>query len=582
MPVNLDAMLHKAGLPGFLASMGLPDRDASDLDSAQSALGAIHLCHWDLALVPGAELTLMVSRVVRDTNGSVPAARVAALLQSDPFVLTRLLPPFGAVSASGRQVRMVADSMGFQHFFHSIPGSALTPLLTSSCLVAGQAFAAGLDETAVAVQSLLGWQLGQRTLLTDIQKLAPGAIARLDEDGVRIAQPEPARREPIDFRQAVIQAAALLRTSLNALLDDHPEAILQLTGGMDSRLLLSAIPERRRLGLHAMTLEVPGTGDVAIAGAIAHRYGIRHDVHGLTDVGGIDPEEAWELCLADAVRLDAMADPVALAAQRIAERAFDQGVRISGLGGEIARGFYYVGKVHDRPYTRTDAEQLAAWRMFVNEAVEPGLLTREFSMWARRAANDQVYEALLAGGDEWLRAADELYVRHRMQRWAGATDTAVSGQRMVVNPMLDAGFLDIAARLSPRDKAGSRFLAALQMELDPELGRLPLDGRPAPAAYANPPRWQPALNGLSLGKRVARKAMQKLRRGNRPPAGGTVLAGKVVQFWREQPRILEPLAAVGFVRDEWLDDLLSERIEPRPSSVAFVTNIAVALSCRAS
>ena len=575
-------MLHEVGLPGFLASMGLPNRDASDLDSAPSVPGAIDFCHWDLDPVPGAELTLMVSRVVRDTNGSVPAARVAALLQSDPSALTRLLPPFGAISASGRQARMVADSMGFQHLFHSPPDSKLAQLLSSSSLVAGRAIAADLDETAVAVQSLLGWQLGQRTLLAGIQKLAPAAIATLDQDGVKIAQPEPATRDPIELREAVLQAAVLLRTSLNALLDDHPKAVLQLTGGMDSRLLLSAIPEPRRRGLRAMTLQVAGTGDVAIAGAIARRYGIQHEVHGLTDIGDIDPEGAWKLCLADAVRLDAMADPVALAAQRIAERAFDQGVRISGLGGEIARGFYYVGKVHDRSYTRADAEQLAAWQMFVNEAVEPGLLTKEFSMCARRAANEEVYEALLAGGDEWFRAADELYVRHRMQRWAGATDTAVSGQRMVVNPMLDAGFLDIAARLSPRDKAGSRFLAALQMELDPELGRLPLDGRPAPAAYANPPRWQPALSGLSLGKRVARKAMQKLRRGNRPPAGGTVLAGKVVQFWREQPRTLEPLAALGFVRDQWVENLLSEKTEPRPSSVAFVTNIVVAASCRAS
>jgi asparagine synthase (glutamine-hydrolysing) len=580
---SVDVLLHTAALPGFLAGLGLPVPEPADfLTVSRDAFGAIDFWRWGLEPLPGKDLALIVSRVVRDTNGSVPAARVVSLLQSDPSALARLLPPFGAVSAIGRQVRMVADSMGFQHLFYSPPDAKQAQLLSSSSLVAGRAIAAKLDETAVAVQSLLGWQLGQRTLLAGIQKLAPAAIATLDKDGVKIAQPEPAEREPIEFGEAVLQAAALLRTSLNALLDDHPEAVLQLTGGMDSRLLLSAIPERRRRGLRAMTLEVPGTGDVAIAGAIARLYGVRHNVHGLTDVGGIDPEEAWKLCLADTVRLDAMADPVALAAQRIAELAFDQGVRISGLGGEIARGFYYVGKVHDRPYTRADAEQLAAWRMFVNEAVEPGLLTKEFSTWARRAANEQVYEALVAGGEEWFRAADELYVRHRMQRWAGATDTAVSDQRMVVNPMLDAGFLDIAARLSPQDKAGSRFLAALQMELDPELGRLPLEGRPAPAVYANPPRWQPALNGLSLGKRVARKAMQKLKRGNRPPAGGTVLAGKVVQFWRGQPRTLEPLAAVGFVRDEWLDDLLSERIEPRPSSVAFVTNIVVAASCRAS
>jgi asparagine synthase (glutamine-hydrolysing) len=271
-----------------------------------------------------------------------------------------------------------------------------------------------------------------------------------------------------------------------------------------------------------------------------------------------------------------MADPVALAAQRIAERAFEQGVRISGLGGEIARGFYYVGKVKDRSYTRADAEQLAAWRMFVNEAVEPGLLTPEFAAWARDVANEQVYGALLAGGDEWFRAADNLYVRHRMQRWAGATDTAVSDQRTVVNPMLDAGFLEIASRLTPQDKAGSRFLAALQMELDPDLGRMPLEGRPPPAVYANPPRWQPAINALGFGNRVARKTLQRLRRGNRPPAGGTVMASKVVEHFRRQPETIAALASLDFIREEWIAGLLDGRGEPRPSSVAFVTNLVSA------
>ena len=166
--------------------------------------------------------------------------------------------------------------------------------------------------------------------------------------------------------------------------------------------------------------------------------------------------------------------------------------------------------------------------------------------------------------------------------YEGATDTAVSDQRMVVNPMLDSEFLDIAARLRPQDKAGSRFLAALQMELDPELGRLPLDGRPAPAAYVDPPRWQPALDAFSLGRRAGRKALQRLRRGNRPPAGGTVMAGKVVEHWRTHPETLDPLVGLGFVRDRWVEEVLAGRIEPRAGSVAFLTNLVVATSSRAS
>ena len=146
--------------------------------------------------------------------------------------------------------------------------------------------------------------------------------------------------------------------------------------------------------------------------------------------------------------------------------------------------------------------------------------------------------------------------------------------------MLDPGFLDLAARLSPRDKAGSRFLAALQMELDPELGRRRLEGRPAPAVYADPPWWQPALDRVGLAKRVARKAAQRLRRGNRPPAGGTVLAAKVVEHWRADPATLEPLGALGLLRDGWLESMLAGRLEPRPSSVSFLTNLVAATSGR--
>jgi asparagine synthase (glutamine-hydrolysing) len=163
-----------------------------------------------------------------------------------------------------------------------------------------------------------------------------------------------------------------------------------------------------------------------------------------------------------------------------------------------------------------------------------------------------------------------------MQRWAGATDTAVGYQRVVVNPMLEPDFLDLSGRLTPQDKAHSRFLAALQMELDPELGRLPLEGRPSPSAYAQPSPWHPVTQTLRTGQRLAKKALQRARRGNRPPAGGEVLAEKVVTWWRREPRILDPLMATDILSEQWLQDMLAGRVEPRPSSVGFLTSLIVA------
>ncbi|MDR7191205.1 MULTISPECIES: asparagine synthase-related protein [Microbacterium] len=520
----------------------------------------------------------MLSRTARRADGRVAHADIVALLRHRPDALTRLLPPFGALGASPEGAEAVADSMGFQHIFHSDPGEGTVPLVSTSALLAARALDAQLDPMAVGIQSLLGWQLGGNSLFAGVKKLEAGAVVTLDERGVTLTKTSARRHEPISPAEAVQEAADLLRTSLNAVLDDYPDAVLQLTGGMDSRLLLSAIPPARRRGLRAMTLDVPGKGDTAIASMIAQQYGIRHDVRGLTDVAGVSAVEAWELCRIEATRLDAMADPVALAAQRIAERAFDQGVRISGLGGEIARGFYYVGRVRDRTYDRQDAARLAAWRMFVNEAVEPGLLVGEFAAWAESVATAQVHDALVDGGEEWFRATDELYLRHRMQRWAGATDLAVSVERIVINPMLDEGFLDLAYRLRPQDKVNSRFLGALQMELDPELGKLPLDGRPAPATYAAPSRWEPVTQLASTGKRFARKAIQRVQRGNRPPAGGTILAAKVVEHWRAESQVLRPLEELDFVDPSWVSRVLDGSVDPRPSSVAFLTNLIVATS----
>jgi len=562
-------------LPGFIAANG---GDVRPLPGSASSgvCDRVSIIFWGVASPPPADEAVALSRVVRRAGGAVPPGEVTDLMRRDPAALTALLPPFGAVVAGPDGVRMVADSLGFQHLFHSEPGRTTRAVMASPALRAGGDTAADLDRAAVGVQSLLGWQLGQRTLFEGIRKLDPGATAHLDARGTRVHQQVLRPGAALELDDAVARAAAVLRISLAAVLDEHPEAVLQLTGGMDSRLLLSAIPRSRRRGLRAMTLDVPGAGDVAVATALATRYGIRHDVHGMADLDAVTPSEAWMLACADSVRLDAMADPVALAAQRIAERAFDQGVRLSGLGGEVARGFYYVGRVEDRRYTRKDAEQLASWRMFVNDAVEGGVLTDEFAAWSRDAATEAVYSALRSGGDEWFRATDALYLGHRMQRWAGATDIAVADQRHVINPMLDHEFLGIAARVRPQDKAHARFLARLQMELDPELGAIPLDGRPAPSAYANPGMWRPGLDAMRTGTRWARKAMQRVQRGNRPPAGGTVLAAKVVEHWRDEPGLLEPLATLEFLEQDWIDGVLTGRVEPRPSSVAFLTNLVVA------
>ena len=253
----------------------------------------------------------------------------------------------------------------------------------------------------------------------------------------------------------------------------------------------------------------------------------------------IDPAEAYALCLDAARRLDYTADPIAHAALTFAEARSEPGPRISGLGGEVARGFYYLGPPTKAPVTRTRAERLARWRMFVNESVPAEALDPSFAEWARDFATQEVVRVLAETGRPWMAATDDLYLHHRMQRWGGVTETAVCLDREIVNPMLDDRFISIATALDPLDKRNSRFLSRLQLELDPELGAIPLDGRPAPAAYAHRSRAE------------LRPAVRRhLPEG--PPQGAAAAPGpdQATGGWRGPGR-QGPRPLAGQPRDRW-------------------------------
>jgi asparagine synthase (glutamine-hydrolysing) len=422
---------------------------------------------------------------------------------------------------------------------------------------------------------LLGWQLGQRSLLLGVTKLPPATLVSLTGGSLELTTFDRAPRSEIGLRDAVEEAAELLRGYLNAYLDDHPDSILQLTGGQDSRLLLSAVAPRRRRGLRVVTLGLPGNPDVTIAGDLARREGMTHEVLTLAGLDEVEPHRADEMCLEAARRLEGMADPLAHAALTFVEQTSERGPRISGLGGEVARGFYYLGGTRDAPVTRRRVERLAAWRMFANESVPLDILAPELGRTARASALNDLEDIMASTGLAWPAATDDLYLHQRMQRWAGVTETAVCFDRAVVNPMLDDRFVQIANSLSPRDKQGSLFLSRLQTELDPELARIPLDGRPAPEAFASRSIANSARQAKNHGHQLMRKSMQRLRRAPQPPAGGSLLARKAVEHWRRNPESLHGLHDRGLLRADWIQAVLDGRVEPSPSAVALVTNLRV-------
>lgn len=556
---------------------------AEDLPGLSVAqLGRIWLATWgavheDEKLTPSRPLLL--SNTNWGDSGPATPADVARWLNEGALTrLGALLPPFGVVGVANDGVWAVADGMGFKQIFLAT-GDGWSAFSTSARLLArldGLEF----DTEAVLLQSQLGWQLGQRTFFQGVTKLAPGEAVRL-KDGVGHVrsmpedEPEPGS---IPLSDGVRRAANLLRNFLEQYLDEVPDPTLQLTGGQDSRLLLSAIPRTRRKGLKVMTLDAPGTRDAEVAGALAARYGMVHTVRTMSGVSSLRPQDWFSRVWEQAKLHDCMADPIAHAGTAWVEESFEQGHRLSGLGGELGRGFYYTGWVRPRPVTRSRSEQLARWRMFANEPVEPRALAAAHRDRALSLSLESAYEALDAAGPEWYHATDELYYRHRMQRWAGLGESVASLDRTLTNPMLDYRFRFIVRGLAPRDKHRSRFLGQLQLALDEELATIPLDDRPPPVAYAHPGPISLARQHWASLDKLARKARQRLEGSRRPPPGGAVITGRVTDYLRTRPETLDPARDLEVFDEQWLNGLASGTVQPAPSSLALLINTLVAAS----
>jgi asparagine synthase (glutamine-hydrolysing) len=516
----------------------------------------------------------------RRQERDLDAAGVAAVVAEGPGGgLREVLPPFAAVTWGGPEpgLRAAVDTLGFRHLYETRgPGwAALSTSARALATCAGRT--PRIDRDAVAMQSLLGWHVGLRTPFAGVTKVPAGSVVTLDDGRLTVAeQPREATPPAVPIDAAVGSAAAMLRTYLAAFLGDHPDAVLQLTGGQDSRILLGAVPPARRRGLEVMTLAVPDSPDVRIAADLARRYGMRHQVVDLGGLEELEPAHAHDLVVRAARRLECSADPVAWASVAWAESKVEQRPRLAGLGGEVARGFYYFGPPRSAPVSRARVERLARWRMFTNEAVAAEALDPEFAAWARSTATDELHRIFAGYGPDWLTATDEFYLQQRMHRWAGVLASATSLDRVVVNPMLDDRFISIARSLRPSDKRGSLFLSRLSCALDEELSRIPLDGRPAPAVYARRGPANSARLTAMTGRKIFGKVRQRVLRERRPPAGGDVLAAKVTAYYREHPEALQDVASLGVFRAGWLDALVSGEVGAGASTAAMLVTLEVA------
>jgi asparagine synthase (glutamine-hydrolysing) len=531
-----------------------------DLGPADRALREIGEARVEHAS-PAAGVVVPLSKGLRTRSGPFVAP--------DQGTATEIVPPGAVVWTTSDCWHATTDAVGIQHVYWR-QGRGWGAISTSAVAL-GLLGGSGPDDDALAVAALAGHPLESATVVSDVRLLRAGEVCELRDGRVHLSR--VASRPTVGADGWIDDLATIRRTGaevVRSIVDDALRTtsppVLELSGGLDSRVVLAAIPPERRQGLEAFTLGHPGSADQLVACEIARRNGLDHRCIDMTQLADIPSEEAEALVVTAGWEADWSGNAVALAVLKWAEsRVADDRPRLSGQNGEFGRGFYYALLPRWTPNVDASVRALGRWRAFANDRVDDELLRSE----VRARAEDEALATLrrLIPPGPFLASTDELYLDMRMARWLGPTYTVASRSRIVLAPFLDDRYLSWVRSVSPTRRRGSRALAAVLHELDAGLASVPLAGGPAPRVLAEGGLRATRATAPAFGRKLVAKARQRVRPVSRPPVGATALAGLVQRAWAQRPHSLEAAAASPLVRPEIVSEIARGT---RPASAATV------------
>ena len=473
----------------------------------------------------------------------------------------RSLDGFFAVAsgdAAGRELHLATDRTGTLHVYRvRIDGCQV--LSTSSLVLAALAGAA-FDPVAVREFLGTGSVFEQRSLHAGVEKLPPAT--RLSFIGGEEIAREPwwelrpllwgsaeARARPGD----VPSLAGALQEALEALLAAHPGAVLDLTGGFDSRAVLGAALASGR-PFRTVVVGADDDPDVIAAGGIARAFELSHThlrpgrdygARGLADL-----RAALALCdgEADVVEYAGIAQIQARMAESGGAGGAAGGVTINGSSGELCRGYWWaLLPALDAPGSAFDSRRAATGRFATDDwadrilaggagAGAPASLAEHFT-----AVIDRTVDGLRDLPAVAL--ADVIYLTLRMQRWAGRLVSATDRIWPCSSPFMFEGPMRAALSAPPAMRRRDRMMRALIEHLEPRLAALPMaDGSPAlPLRAGTLHRFGPhaaALGGKAWGR--VRRAMGA-KAGTAPSGGASEAVARLVAD-PEIAALLEPSA----------------------------------------
>lgn len=324
-----------------------------------------------------------------------------------------------------------------------------------------------------------GWVSGELTAHAGLKRLL--ANHYLDLQTFRPVRHWPvgpvAKDLLIDEAASALSAAA---TPVVAAAAAAPPAVFALTGGYDTRLVLS-FARAQAEAIDFMTIAAPGTArDIFLARQLASRFGLRHRVVPYIKATA-EQQHAW----------DRRVGHIVTGANRHMHPSVWQlgrALQIGGVGGEVGRGFLWLDAAADTPL---DA-QMVVDRLKL--ARNPDLLA--------------AVTAWLSGMPKGLSTFDVLdlaFIELRNSSWAFGQSYS-NPITTKLNPLNSRPAYEAMLRSPPEARRGNKLFRRVIEQNWPELLSVPVN------RYGNyRDRLERVLLGLRRPDKVVRKARQIIR-----------------------------------------------------------------------
>ncbi len=433
-------------------------------------------------------------------NDRVPALDGAALLQRFLDVGVKQLAlelagQFVIIIGDARRqtLHVITDRCGSLHVFVTETADGIA-VSTSSAVLAAWLGAVTpdrpqLDPLGVHQFIATGVIYDDHTLWAAVKKIGSGMVCTINAAGLqqtRYWHFSDLTPEAYALDEAVERIHAALTDSIRHIAGAFPLIVSDLTGGYDSRLLLSGLLDAQ-VSFATTVSGAPSTPDVRVAGELANMFTLPHAAQHITKNPSFD-ELIQALIYTDG-EYDAF--EYARISKIQTNSAAPEAISLNGSFGELARGYWWELIWPQLTACQPLSGDLLSRQRFTAIPYDSSIFSPAGQINLQHVLAE-ILDRTLADIHHFPKSMqmDALYYYQRMNHWQGRLVSATNQIRACVSPFCFPQLLEPILQTQAHARLRSLLPRALFERHHPKLAQLPLEHGYPPRRFNMRTAWQ--------------------------------------------------------------------------------------------